>query len=76
MGPYQAAGLGAWTLSRTRDTYTLAAQIVQADAYWLAQAPTSLRLSMGTRSWVWAHPHLQIESTTVSAALDGPPETR
>lgn len=76
VGPYTAARVGAWTLSRGGDIYTVVAEIVQPDAYWLTQEPTQMAFAVGARSWVWSQPRLSVTGATVTGELHGPPETR
>ena len=76
VGAYTAAQLGAWTLSRVGESYSLTAEIVQPDAYWLSQEASQVSVEIGRRSWVWSQPRVMVTGTSVTAALSGPPETR
>lgn len=73
---YQRAGaIGAWSAEWSDlDRITLTIEIVNADAYWIAQDPLDVAVDLGGRQWRWRHvQRLSAEPLTLIAS--GMPES-
>ena len=73
-GYYEAATVGAWTLTSEAGVRTLSATLVKSDAFRVSQRPLRFVATRDDASWVLPVTELQIEGASLTAVL-GPRET-
>ena len=72
-GPYVAATLGSWTLTRDGEDWALKATVFDRDAYWSVQPVTRATLIVAGRQWAWRTCRGEITGSTVTAQCRGGP---
>lgn len=71
---YQIAGsLGAWTVTRSDDVWSLTATVVNTNAFRISQRPIVFEARHAKGVWRWPITSLQIAGASLTAVL-GPPE--
>jgi hypothetical protein len=71
-GYFDAARVDGWTVTRTTETWTLAARIVSADPFKLTQRPLMFVAAHQQGAWHWPIERCEIAEGAIRARL-GPP---